>query len=189
LIAEARALRLAGAAEDALELLDRADAVGLGDERARRAAARLERGWACNARERWPEAHAAFAEAAAAAPENLLARLWHGRALFNLERDAEAEAELRAVLDRDPDQWMAWCFLGDLCALAGRDAEAIAAFGAVIRLQPDSGYAHYQRGLLHDRGGDLEAARADGEAAARLKFRPDDLDEDESDPDDPDPDP
>jgi Flp pilus assembly protein TadD len=105
--------------------------------------------------------------------------MWHGRALYNIERDDEAEVELRATLARDPAQWMAWSFLGDLCALAGRDDEAIAAFSEALRLQPDSGYAHYQRGLLHDRAGDLEAARTDGEAAARLNFRPDDLEEED----------
>jgi tetratricopeptide (TPR) repeat protein len=180
LIARARALRLAGEADAALALLDGVD---LGADRARRAAAALERGWAHNARERWAEAHAAFADAAGAAPDNLLARTWHGRALYNLARDDEAEAELRGVLERDPQRWIAWSFLGDLCALSGRDAEAIAAFSEVIRLQPDSGYAYYRRGLLHDRAGDLEAARADGEAAARLHFEPDEeLDDEESDP-------
>ncbi|HTM22393.1 MAG TPA: tetratricopeptide repeat protein [Kofleriaceae bacterium] len=176
LIASARALRLAGEAEAALALLDRAEELGLGEQGARRAAAALERGWAHNARERWDEAHSAFAAAVAAAPDDLLARTWHGRALYNLARDDEAEAELRGVLERDPERWMAWSFLGDLCALSGRDAEAIAAFSEVIRLQPDAGYAFYRRGMLHDRAGDLEAARADGEAAARLHFEPDDED-------------
>ncbi len=179
LIAEARALRRAGEAEAALELLDQADRIGLGEDPVRRAAAHMERGWALTALHRWPEAHAAFAAAATAAPDDLQVRTWHGRALYNVERDAEAEAELRTVLARDRDWWMAWSFLGDLCLVDGREQEAMAAFSEVLRIDPHSGYAHYQRGRLRAQAGDDAGAAEDREAAARCGFDPADLDEDD----------
>jgi tetratricopeptide (TPR) repeat protein len=178
LIAEARRLRRAGETEAALELLDRADQVGLGGDPARRAAARMERGWALTALRRWPDAHAAFADAAAAAPDDLQVRTWHGRALYNVERDAEAEVELRAVLARDRDRWMAWSFLADLCLIDGRDREAMDAFSEVLRIDADNGYAHYQRGRLRAQAGDDAGAAEDRAAAARSGFDPADIDED-----------
>jgi len=180
LIAEARRLRRAGEAEAALELLDQADRIGLGDDPARGAAARMERGWAANALRRWPDAHAAFAAAAAAAPDDPQVRTWHGRALYNVARDAEAEAELRAVLARDRDWWMAWSFLADLCLVDGREQEAMEAFSEVLRIDPDNGYAYHQRGRLRAQAGDQAGAAADRQETARCGFDPADLDEDEA---------
>lgn len=101
-------------------------------------------------------------------PRNVDARLARGRTYAWMDRWPEAEADLRGAVEQSPDYADAWSALGDMYLWSDRPALAIDAYARRVALAPDDPAAVIARGRAYRAAGDLDAARADFEAARAL---------------------
>ena len=121
------------------------------------AAAQTLRGTALNALGRPEEAIAAFSHALAVCPDDAEAQLNCGNAHAELDEAAQAERHIRLAIVADPSMAEAHASLGHLLTGLGRLPEAIAASAEAIALRPDFATAHWNQGVAHLLGGELEA--------------------------------
>ena len=98
-------------------------------------------------------------------PGNFDARLARGRTYAWMERWQEAESDLRAVVEHSPNHADAWSALGDMYLWSDRPAQATQAYTRWAELAPDDPAALIARGRAHRAAANLDAARADFEAA------------------------
>ena len=111
------------------------------------------------------EAIRLYTELLATRPNNSDLLLARGRTYAWEGRWNEAEADITAVTTRFPDYGDAWSALGDVYLWSDRPGEAAGAYGKWIAASPDDFRAHIARGRAHRSANELEAARADFEAA------------------------
>ena len=98
-------------------------------------------------------------------PDNFDARLARGRTYAWMERWLEAEADLRAVVEHSPNHADAWSALGDMYLWSDRPVQATQAYTRLAEFAPDDPAALIARGRAHRAAANLDAARADFEAA------------------------
>ncbi len=103
------------------------------------------------------------------APGLAAAWLQLGNVLGRLDRHAEAESALRRSLGIAPGSVEALLSLGTELAAQQRLQEACAATAEAVRLAPGHPVAHINLGSLHDRLGDIEAARRHYRRARELE--------------------
>jgi predicted O-linked N-acetylglucosamine transferase (SPINDLY family) len=155
-----------GRAHDAVDLLQRAAAVG-----ADNALVHYHRGVALGDLERHAEALESYDRAVALAPGN--ARAWNNRgiALACLARHDEALESYARALSVRPDYAQAFNNRGVALRDLGRHAEALESYESALRLKPDYVEA------ISNRGAALHAQRRHGEAldeyARALRLAPD----------------
>jgi YaiO family outer membrane protein len=77
----------------------------------------------------------------------------------------EAEADLKTATTRSPDNGDAWSALGDLYQWSDRYLDAAKAYGTWIAVDPGNPRAYVARARARRSAGDIDAARADFEAA------------------------
>lgn len=114
---------------------------------------------------------------AAARVDTLDSKAWRPLAMFYVDerRYEEAVAAWERVLTLDPDDLGATYQLAKARLLLGDDLEAAAAgFRRYIEAgdrpaEPDLASAHWRLGMVHEKGGDYAAARAEWEAALELR--------------------
>jgi len=111
------------------------------------------------------EAIELYTELLATRPNNSDLLLARGRTYAWENRWNEAEADLTAVTTRSPDYGDAWSALGDVYLWSDRPGDAVNAYGKWIAVNPDNPSAYIARARAHRSAGDLDAARADFEAA------------------------
>ena len=116
--------------------------------------------------ERADEAAQALAQALEADPDNSRARLVQALLARQQQDPARARELITATLDLEPTSSTAWSRLGELELLEGHAAAARDAFSHALDHAPAKGMPHYQRALALIDLNELEAARADLEAAA-----------------------
>lgn len=111
------------------------------------------------------EAIKLYTELLATRPNNSDLLLSRGRTYAWENRWNEAEADLTAVTTQSPDYGDAWSALGDMYLWSDRIGKAVYAYGKWITVNPDNPRAYIARARAHRSAGDLDAARADFEAA------------------------
>ncbi|MGA0588114.1 YaiO family outer membrane beta-barrel protein [Dyella sp. KRB-257] len=87
-----------------------------------------------------------------------------------------AESDLRTVVRQSPQYADAWSALGDLYRWSDRPRQAVDAYAHWIALAPREPRAYIARGRVRRDLGQLDAARADFDAAAALGADPTDID-------------
>ena len=102
---------------------------------------------------RYPEALAAFQEAARLGPTSALAANNVGFTFFQLGRYRDAADWLEQTLKLDPSRAIAHANLGDAYARLSEPAKARAAYERYLQLQPNSSYASTVRGRLQELNG------------------------------------
>ena len=88
------------------------------------------------ARKQFPEAEAAFTEAAAIDPRSDGAHFGLGREAHRLKKFADAQKEFLKALDAAPDHWEAWFYRGDCLWRLSRPEQALACFRKAAELNP-----------------------------------------------------
>ncbi|TWI13615.1 YaiO family outer membrane beta-barrel protein [Aerolutibacter ruishenii] len=101
-------------------------------------------------------------------PGNTDVLLARGRTLAWMGQWQQSEADLQAVVDRSPTYADAWSALGDMYLWSDRSTQAVQAYGRWQALQPQDPDALLARARAHRSAGELDAARADFEAARAL---------------------
>ncbi len=111
------------------------------------------------------EAIQLYTELLATRPNNSDLLLARGRTYTWVDRWKEAEADITAVTTRSPDYGDAWSALGDVYLWSDRPGKAVEAYGKWIVAEPANTRAYIARAKAHRSANELEAARADFEAA------------------------
>jgi len=111
------------------------------------------------------EAIQLYTELLATRPNNSDLLLARGRTYAWEGRWKEAEADIKAVTARSPDYGDAWSALGDVYLWSDRPGDAVKAYNKWIAVNPDNSRAYIARAKAHRSASELEAARADFEAA------------------------
>ena len=91
--------------------------------------------------------------------------------LFEAGRYAEAAEAYAALLAEDPDDSSLRASYGGVLGAVGRYDEALVQLDRAIELDPLNAEAYHNRGLVHERRGEREAAIAEYRSA--LRYRPD----------------
>jgi len=103
-------------------------------------------------------------------PRNAEAWSQLGGVLQTQWRDPEAARRaFQHALALDPLRMITLVNSGYLYAWQGRDTEALAIVDSAVSANPDSYYARFNRGWIRLRLGDLAGARADADAAERMR--------------------
>ncbi|WP_018748665.1 tetratricopeptide repeat protein [Chitiniphilus shinanonensis] len=131
------------------------------------------RGRQAEARNAWPAAQAAYAEALARWPQAPALRLAHGLAACRAGDFAAARLSLDLALRAQPGAVAGWAALAQACARSGDPAAAHQALRHAIRLDPDSVALRANHASVLRELGDIAAARAELDVALRLA--PDDV--------------
>jgi YaiO family outer membrane protein len=113
----------------------------------------------------YDEAIQLYTELLATRPNNSDLLLGRGRTYAWEGRWNEAEADIKAVTTRLPDYGDAWSALGDVYLWSDRPRDAIVAYSKWIAVNPDNSRAYITRAKAHRAANELDAARADFEAA------------------------
>lgn len=111
------------------------------------------------------EAIAEYSALLQRSPDNSDVLLARGRTYAWMDKWPEAEADLSTVTRATPNYADAWSALGDMYLWSGRPQQAAEAYGHWVDLQPADPAATIARGRAYRAAGNLEAARADFEAA------------------------
>lgn len=111
------------------------------------------------------EAIQLYSELLATRPNNSDLLLARGRTYAWEGRWNEAEADIKSVTTRSPDYGDAWSALGDVYLWSDRPSDAVGAYSKWIAANPNNSRAYIARAKAHRSANELEAARADFEAA------------------------
>jgi YaiO family outer membrane protein len=111
------------------------------------------------------EAIALYTELLAASPKNSDLLLARGRTYAWDGRWKEAEKDLKKVTAQRPGYGDAWSALGDVYLWSDRPIDAAAAYGKWIAADPGEQRAYLARAKAWRAAGNIDAARADFEAA------------------------
>lgn len=101
-------------------------------------------------------------------PGNTDVLLARGRTLAWMGQWEQSEADLKAVVETSPTYADAWSALGDMYLWSDRPTQAAQAYGRWHALQPQESAALVARARAYRSAGELDAARADFEAARAL---------------------
>lgn len=80
------------------------------------------------------------------------------RALLGEKRYEEARQELQRAVEEDPNDPILWANLGGIHAREERSEEARFCYNRALHLEPHLWLAHYNLGLLEERGGNRDSA-------------------------------
>ncbi|MEK8022583.1 MAG: YaiO family outer membrane beta-barrel protein [Candidatus Hydrogenedentota bacterium] len=111
------------------------------------------------------EAIRLYTELLATRPDNSDLLLARGRTYAWQGKWQESEADLTAVTAKSPEYADAWSALGDMYLWSDRPRDAAGAYGRWIAAKPEDPRAYIARAKAWRSAGDLDAARADFEAA------------------------
>lgn len=111
------------------------------------------------------EAIQLYTELLATRPNNSDLLLARGRTYAWEDRWNEAEADITAVTTQSPNYGDAWSALGDMYLWSDRPGNAVGAYSKWIAADPVNPRAYIARAKAHRSANELDAARADFEAA------------------------
>lgn len=121
---------------------------------------------------RTEQAEVALRRALEIEPDSANALVNLGNVLRALGREAESIVCYRRAIELSPNLAEAHNNLANILKTRKQYAEALESFDRALALQPRYSEARYNRGLAHTARGDVEAAKADLEAAIALKSDP-----------------
>jgi tetratricopeptide (TPR) repeat protein len=104
-------------------------------------------------------------------PENSEAYFWRARTLIKMVKYDEAVMDLKKGIDLKPEYGPAYDNLGWLLILSDNYEESLYYLNRSIELKPDNAWAHFMRGRVFYKMGDIETALENAQTACKLGFK------------------